>query len=101
MSCENEPFKQAYIARNFPGVALFNDIVELASQATAAVGKKAPPTATTSFGGERAIPQAPKGHLSVLIAGTSCKDFSARKRASGVKVCNCRPKSGPWQRVLF
>jgi hypothetical protein len=106
LSCENEPFKQAYIARNFPGVALFNDVVELASSATEAVankgasnaaskgGGKLPkpcqkpnlPMASTSFGGERAIPQPPTGHLSVLIAGTSCKDFSARKRASGIKL---------------
>ena len=86
LSCENEPFKQAYIARNFPGVALFNDVVELASKATEAMGSKAPAKASTSFGGERAIPQAPAGHLSVLIAGTSCKDFSARKRAGGIKL---------------
>ena len=77
-----------FFARNFPGVALFNDVVELASKAAeaAAKGGKAQPKASTSFGGERAIPRAPAGHLSVLIAGTSCKDFSARKRASGIKL---------------
>lgn len=41
--------------------------------------------ATTSFGGEREIPRAAEGALSLLVAGTSCKDFSARKRATGVK----------------
>jgi|LauGreDrversion2_5_1035112.scaffolds.fasta_scaffold04231_2 site-specific DNA-cytosine methylase len=86
LSCEKEPFKQAYIARNFPGVALFNDVVELAASSTASLSTKVLPRASTSFGGERAIPQAPQGHLSVLIAGTSCKDFSARKRAGGIKL---------------
>jgi hypothetical protein len=84
MSCENEPFKQAYIARNFPHVPLFKDVVELAETAKAAAPKKG--QATTAFGGMREIPQAPKGSLSVMVAGTSCKDFSARKRATGVKL---------------
>jgi site-specific DNA-cytosine methylase len=86
MSCESEPFKQAYIARNFPQVVLFADVVELAEKAAAAAaaGKAEPGMATTSFGGLRPIPKA-DGSLSLLVAGTSCKDFSARKRATGVK----------------
>ena len=112
MSCESEPFKQAYIARNFPHVVLFADVVELAEKAAAAAAavagkgkgkgkgasnskgassskgapdKGAPGMATTSFGGERSIPAAKEGQLSLLVAGTSCKDFSARKRATGVR----------------
>ena len=85
MSCESEPFKQAYIARNFPHVVLFSDVVELAEGAQAAVGTSRPGSATTSFGGVRVIPKPPKASLSLLVAGTSCKDFSARKRATGVR----------------
>ena len=87
MSCESEPFKQAYISRNFPHVVLFSDVVELSQKAAAAAaaGKGEPGIATTSFGGERRIPTATDGSLSLLVAGTSCKDFSARKRATGVK----------------
>ena len=77
MSCENEPFKQAYIARNFAGVTLFNDVVELAAAAEAAAGTAAAGRATTSFGGERKIPRAAPGQRSLLVAGTSCKDFPA------------------------
>ena len=80
-----EPFKQAYIARNFPGVTLFNDVVELAAAAEEAAGTGAAGRATTSFGGEKEIPRAAPGLRSILVAGTSCKDFSARKRATGIK----------------
>ena len=59
-------------------------VVELAAAAEEAKGTSKPGRATTSFGGERDIPQAPPGHLSLLVAGTSCKDFSALKRATGV-----------------
>ena len=34
MSCEIEPFKQAYIGRNFPGVLLFPDITKLTEKET-------------------------------------------------------------------
>ena len=34
MSCEIEPFKQAYIGRNFPGVLLFPDITKLTQEKT-------------------------------------------------------------------
>ena len=60
---------------------MFNDVVELAAEAAAAAPKVG--QATTAFGGKCAIPRAPKGSRSILIAGTSCKDFSTRKRAAG------------------
>ena len=64
MSCEIEPFKQAYIGRNFPGVTLFPDITKLtASQEVLDV-----------YGRPQTIPY---GNL--FIAGTSCKDFSMLK----------------------
>jgi hypothetical protein len=64
MSCEIEPFKQAYIGRNFPGVPLFPDITKLtASEQVLDV-----------YGRPQRIP---KGNL--FVAGTSCKDFSMLK----------------------
>ena len=64
MSCEIEPFKQAYIARNFPGVPLFPDITKLtASEQVLDV-----------YGRPQTIPD---GNL--FVAGTSCKDFSMLK----------------------
>ena len=64
MSCEIEPFKQAYIARNFPGVPLFPDITKLtASEKVLDV-----------YGRPQTIPD---GNL--FVAGTSCKDFSMLK----------------------
>ena len=62
-SCENDAFKQAYLARNFPGVTLFRDVVELGSAATD--GAEAP----TAFGGRKPVPTEPF----LLVAGTSCK----------------------------
>ena len=64
MSCEIEPFKQAYIGRNFPGVVLFPDITKLTDSETVA----------DVYGRAQKIP---KGNL--FIAGTSCKDFSMLK----------------------
>lgn len=64
MSCEIEPFKQAYIGRNFPGGLLFPDITKLTG------GK----TVTDVYGREQTIPE---GNL--FVAGTSCKDFSMLK----------------------
>ena len=46
MSCEKEPFKQAYIARNFPGVPVFSDVVELAERAAAGKGQAGAAMAT-------------------------------------------------------
>ncbi|KAI5815799.1 hypothetical protein BZA77DRAFT_315136 [Pyronema omphalodes] len=60
-SCEIEPYKQAYIERNFKPPILFRDIRELGGD-----------TATTAYGAEAAVP----GDVDILIAGTSCVDFS-------------------------
>ena len=68
MSCEIEPFKQAYIARNFEGVKLFADVKDLA------LGNEHAPTA---FGGRAKIPAG-----DMLVAGTVCKDFSGLRTSS-------------------
>jgi site-specific DNA-cytosine methylase len=60
-SCEIEPFKQAYIERNFSPPILFRDVTEL--------GKK---KAHTAYGSLVEVP----GNVDVLIAGTSCVDYS-------------------------
>ncbi|KAL4243643.1 hypothetical protein ABKN59_011208 [Abortiporus biennis] len=60
-SCEIEPFKQAYIERNFSPPLLFRDVCELGD-----------PTATTAYGAEAPVP----GDVDMLIAGTSCVDYS-------------------------
>ena len=60
-SCEIEPFKQAYIERNFAPPLLFRDIRELDQE-----------QATTAYGALRPVP----GNVDVLIAGTSCVDYS-------------------------
>ena len=64
MSCEIEPFKQAYIGRNFPGVPLFPDITKLTSG----------PKVLDVYGREQSIPDG-----NFFVAGTSCKDFSMLK----------------------
>jgi hypothetical protein len=64
MSCEIEPFKQAYIGRNFPGVPLFPDITKLTDGETV----------VDVYGRSQTVPE---GNL--FIAGTSCKDFSMLK----------------------
>eukprot|EP00934_Nitzschia_sp_Nitz4_P001526 Nitzschia sp. Nitz4//scaffold16_size188269//113894//121049//NITZ4_001800-RA/size188269-processed-gene-0.61-mRNA-1//1//CDS//3329538544//1526//frame0 len=64
MSCEIEPFKQAYISRNFPGVLLFPDITKLTES----------PEVLDVYGRPQKLPEA---HL--FVAGTSCKDFSMLK----------------------
>ena len=63
-SAEIEPLKQAYISRNFKPPVLFRDV--------------------TDFGNEDALPltvyaapQEPPGDVDVVIAGTSCVDFSS------------------------
>ncbi|QRV87675.1 Serine/threonine-protein phosphatase [Ceratobasidium sp. AG-Ba] len=60
-SCEIEPFKQAYIERNFSPPLLFRDVCEL--------GKS---SATTAYGALANVP----GDVDLLVAGTSCVDFS-------------------------
>lgn len=67
MSCELEPYKQSFIARNHPDVLIFPDIRVLG--ATPKGGE-----ATTVYGGKAPVPQA-----DMLVAGTSCKDFSGLK----------------------
>lgn len=64
MSCEIEPFKQAYIGRNFPGVTLFPDITKLTAS----------DEVLDVYGRPQCIPD---GNL--FVAGTSCKDFSMLK----------------------
>ncbi|KAF8446480.1 hypothetical protein BGX38DRAFT_1271075 [Terfezia claveryi] len=60
-SCEIEPFKQAYIERNFQPPLLFRDVCELGDD-----------EATTAYGAKVPVP----GNVDVLIAGTSCVDYS-------------------------
>lgn len=60
-SCEIEPFKQAYIERNFQPPLLFRDIRELGGE-----------QATTAYGALRNVPL----DVDILIAGTSCVDYS-------------------------
>ncbi|KAI9342379.1 helicase-like transcription factor HLTF/DNA helicase RAD5, DEAD-box superfamily [Obelidium mucronatum] len=61
-SCEIEPFKQAYIDRNFSPPILFRDVRQLCND-----------TATTAYGATVAVP----GNVDILIAGTSCVDYSS------------------------
>ncbi|KAF1816302.1 hypothetical protein P152DRAFT_470338 [Eremomyces bilateralis CBS 781.70] len=63
-SAEIEPFKQAYIERNFDVSLLFKDVVEMT--------RKKFEKATTAYGREAEIP----GNLDFLIVGFSCVDFS-------------------------
>ncbi len=74
-SCEIEPFKQAYIERNFSPPILFRDVTEL--------GKK---RAHTAYGSMATVPGnvdvSPRPSVyaelcfKILIAGTSCVDYS-------------------------
>ncbi|SPO39060.1 uncharacterized protein PSFLO_04539 [Pseudozyma flocculosa] len=60
-SCEIEPFKQAYIERNFSPPILFRDVTELGGD-----------RAHTAYGALVDVP----GNVDILIAGTSCVDYS-------------------------
>ncbi|KAK6505099.1 hypothetical protein TWF481_007021 [Arthrobotrys musiformis] len=60
-SCEIEPFKQAYIERNFHPKLLFRDVCELKEE-----------YATTAYGSKAKVP----GDCDILVAGTSCVDYS-------------------------
>ncbi|KAG9313076.1 hypothetical protein JVU11DRAFT_6516 [Chiua virens] len=60
-SCEIEPFKQAYIERNFKPSLLFRDVCELGDA-----------EATTAYGALATVP----GDVDLLVAGTSCVDYS-------------------------
>lgn len=63
-SCEIEPFKQAYIERNFQPPLLFRDIRELGNE-----------EAYTAYGSLAKVPNTP-GCVDLLVAGTSCVDYS-------------------------
>ncbi|KAJ3557316.1 hypothetical protein NM688_g1536 [Phlebia brevispora] len=60
-SCEIEPFKQAYIERNFSPPLLFRDVCELGDG-----------YAHTAYGALAPVP----GDVDLLVAGTSCVDYS-------------------------
>ncbi|CAO1621917.1 unnamed protein product [Sympodiomycopsis kandeliae] len=60
-SCEIEPFKQAYIERNFRPPLLFRDVTELGNA-----------QAHTAYGALVDVP----GDIDLLVAGTSCVDYS-------------------------
>lgn len=62
-SCEIEPFKQAYIERNFHPPVLFRDIRELKND-----------QAHTAYGTLVDVPGL--GSVDLLVAGTSCVDYS-------------------------
>ncbi|EWC46566.1 hypothetical protein DRE_04289 [Drechslerella stenobrocha 248] len=61
-SCEIEPWKQAYIERNFQPPILFRDVCELGED-----------FATTAYGAKVRVP----GNCDLLVAGTSCVDYSS------------------------
>ncbi|EJD41795.1 hypothetical protein AURDEDRAFT_105919 [Auricularia subglabra TFB-10046 SS5] len=108
-SCEIEPFKQAYIERNFHPPIIFRDVCELGGE-----------EATTVYGSKAKVP----GNVDILIAGTSCVDYSnlnnekqdlegageSGKTFHGMLdwVVNTRPPlvilenvcSAPWKRVV-
>ncbi|CCU82880.1 DNA repair protein rad8/SNF2 family helicase/hypothetical protein [Blumeria hordei DH14] len=65
-SAEIEPFKQAYISRNYPNLLVFRDICELAR--SYAANKMA----TTALGGLAPVP----GNIDLLVTGFCCVDFS-------------------------
>ncbi|CAB9508230.1 C-5 cytosine-specific DNA methylase [Seminavis robusta] len=62
-SCENDPMKQAYLARNFDS-KLYPDIARLCDN----------PAPRDVFGQEQPLPKA-----NMFVAGTSCKDFSTMR----------------------
>ncbi|CAE8594810.1 unnamed protein product [Polarella glacialis] len=67
MSCEIEPFKQAFLARNYPGAVLLPDIRELVPED----GSRKTANVTGS------LVDVPS--CDIFVAGTVCKDFSGRK----------------------
>ncbi|KAF2862269.1 hypothetical protein K470DRAFT_293732 [Piedraia hortae CBS 480.64] len=67
-SAEIEPYKQAYIERNFAPPVIFRDITEFPR-----VVEDTCPMATTAYGSKADIPT----DVDILIAGTSCVDYSA------------------------
>lgn len=80
-SCEIEPFKQAYIERNFRPPILFRDVCELGSdEAYVFMFFSIQPviliyiqsSRTTAYGALVPVP----GNVDMLVAGTSCVDYS-------------------------
>jgi site-specific DNA-cytosine methylase len=63
-SAEIEPWKQSYIERNFHPPLLFRDIRELGNE-----------QAYTAYGALVDVPAQP-GCVDLLVAGTSCVDYS-------------------------
>jgi site-specific DNA-cytosine methylase len=66
-SAEIVPYKQAYIERNFNPPIIYRDITEITSAIDMEI-----PAATTVYGSKVPIP----GNVDIVIAGTSCVDFS-------------------------
>ncbi|GAA5872529.1 hypothetical protein JCM8547_006937 [Rhodosporidiobolus lusitaniae] len=64
-SAEIEPYKQAYIERNFAPPILFRDVTELMNK-----------QARTAYGAMVDVP----GDVDILVAGTSCVDYSSLNR---------------------
>ena len=76
-SCEIEPFKQAYIERNFSPPILFRDVCELGEEyayveSCYLVYSGLLSYRTTAYGAKVKVP----GDVDVLVAGTSCVDYS-------------------------
>lgn len=91
-SAEIVPYKQAYIERNFKPPIIFRDITEI----TAAVEDEIP-HATTAYGARVPIPT----KVDILIAGTSCVDFSKlNAHQKGLDAENGGESSQTWYAVL-
>jgi site-specific DNA-cytosine methylase len=79
-SCEIEPFKQAYIERNFHPPILFRDVCELgethayvlADIVVYCIKSLTTHLRTTAYGALAPVP----GDVDLLVAGTSCVDYS-------------------------
>ena len=69
-SAEIEPFKQAYINRNFNPDHTFKDLRELYQE-----------KAQTAYGAEEVVPL----DVDILVAGTSCKDYSNKNNYKKVR----------------
>jgi site-specific DNA-cytosine methylase len=86
-SCENEPFKQAYLARNFDSI-LYPDITKMADDNPQDV-----------FGQIQIVPK-----VNLFVAGTSCKNFSmlrAKSRLSLEDKCNSAETFHSAVEILF
>lgn len=66
-SAEIEPFKQAYIQRNFSPPLLFQDITEFKLDTDGTM------QGLTAFGATQAVPD----NIDILVAGSSCTQFSS------------------------